>query len=183
MARRMIFITMFMIVVALVRGDEEEAKDQMEHRLCSCQTAWHHRNDPQADNTMALAWERKSSGISPIPGMEEILKRCRDDVSQFSKRASEDIKKLTASWVGQNDCLVSNNGDTVLRKSVQSRGDPRRLNEFHHKLDTCGQTDRPISVAVFGGSMTAGNSCKGGKGGPEATNFLGLPSRKVLSGS
>jgi len=154
----------------------------MEERLCTCQTAWTHHLNPLLPNDLQPPWESS--------GAESSTQRCREVVTLASGKAVRELENMTKTWEDKgcrfrqnSSSPTTSNGtapteEKALRESVQSRGDPRRLAEFYRKLQTCG-SDRPVSIAILGGSETTGMGCQGKQ--IKHDEFLGLPNASTLN--
>lgn len=160
--------------------EQRNAASHMEHRLCSCHTAWKHHRDPAAvDVSEELAGDTQGNALEM-----NFLKKCRGEIRNKSLETVE-IIDLISDWpLGSAldiQCRKPVPGDEAYRESIYSRGDPRRMVQFYEKLEACG-TDperQVVNIAVVGGSMTAGNTCDGHKGNPLPNDFLDLPSSKI----
>jgi hypothetical protein len=154
----------------------------MEERLCTCQTAWTHHQNPLLRNDILPPWEPR--------GVETTTRACREAVAQASAKAVKQLETITESWPepapgcrfrqaspSPAAAATARTEEKALRESVQSRGDPRRLAEFHRKLESCSG-DNPVSIAILGGSVTAGHTCEGKH--ITETDFLGLPDASLL---
>jgi hypothetical protein len=99
---------------------------------------------------------------------------CFENVMAKSDEVTSWMDAMTEHWLSsKNDACLR--PEEAFRKSMLNQGHTKRLAKFANKLESCEKDDNvTISLVVFGGSETAGNTCQS-KGNPIPTDFLKLP--------
>ena len=158
---------------------QERSIYSMEDRLCSCETQWTHHQNPLVPSHTLPRWKRNKEAVKDV-------EHCKGVISKRSHEVSEWLDTITRSlsWPYEESRMKSEtnfsaacrfsskDGEAALRESVQSRGSPQRLLQFHRKLGSCG-AGGAVTIAVLGGSETAGHMCEGRH--RVNNDFLGLP--------